>query len=181
MLAPYKLAALDPEEHRTRVRVGEVTFGPDTFVIIAGPCSVETEDQTLRIAQAVKRAGAHLLRGGAYKPRSSPYSFQGLGLEGLKILKLAREVTGLPVITEAVDEQSLALVAEYTDIIQIGARNMQRFMPTRTFIKFSRHRFMPWFGYYLAESVGIKHERLRSTCAATKSSCMRQKGLNQGL
>lgn len=124
---PYKLASQEFKQGKTEIRVGDAVFGPHTFVIIAGPCAVESEDQTIRIAQQVKRAGAQVLRGGAYKPRTSPYSFQGLGLEGLKILKTAREVTGLPVITEAIDSECMEFVAEYADIIQIGARNMQNF------------------------------------------------------
>lgn len=111
----------------TEVRVGSAVFGPGHVVVIAGPCAVESEEQTLRLAQAAQAAGAHVLRGGAFKPRTSPYSFQGLGLEGLKILKKARELTGLPVVTEAVDTASLEMVAEYADIVQIGARNMQNF------------------------------------------------------
>ncbi len=124
---PYKLASHDFKYSKTEVRVGDVVFGPNTFVVIAGPCAVESEEQTIRIAKAVKKAGANILRGGAFKPRTSPYAFQGLGLEGLKILKTAREETGLPVVTEAVDLQSLELVNEYADIIQLGARNMQNF------------------------------------------------------
>lgn len=111
----------------SEIRVGGAIFGPRSLVVIAGPCAVESEEQTLRLALAAKAAGAHVLRGGAFKPRTSPYSFQGLGLEGLRILKKAREATGLPVVTEAVDSQSLEWVAEYADIVQIGARNMQNF------------------------------------------------------
>lgn len=124
---PYKLASQDFHAGKSSIKVGNAVFGPGSFVMIAGPCAVESEEQTLRIAQAVKKAGAQMLRGGAYKPRTSPYSFQGMGLEGLKILAKARAATGLPVVTEAVDTQSLALVAEYADMIQIGARNMQNF------------------------------------------------------
>jgi 3-deoxy-7-phosphoheptulonate synthase len=124
---PYKLVSRTFRPKDTLVKVGKVTFGPGKFVVIAGPCAVESEEQTLRIARACKEAGASVLRGGAYKPRSSPYSFQGLGLPGLKILAKAREETGLPIITEALDTESLAHVNEYADIIQIGARNMQNF------------------------------------------------------
>ncbi len=113
--------------HKTEIRVGDVVIGGNSFVVIAGPCAVESEEQTIRIAHAVKAAGGQILRGGAFKPRTSPYSFQGLGLEGLKILKKAREATGLPLITEALDIKSLEVVYEYTDIIQIGARNMQNY------------------------------------------------------
>ena len=124
---PYKLAGRDFRKKDTEVKVGNVTFGPGHFVIIGGPCAVESEEQTLRIAEKVKAMGAQVLRGGAYKPRSSPYSFQGMGLEGLKILKKARELTGLPIVTEALDMKSLETVAEYSDIVQLGARNMQNF------------------------------------------------------
>lgn len=125
--SPYKLAGRTFQPNDTTFDVGGVTFGPDHFVVMAGPCAVESEEQTLRLAHAVKAAGAQVLRGGAYKPRSSPYAFQGLGPEGLQILSRAREATGLPVITEAVDLPSLDVVYEYADIIQIGARNMQNF------------------------------------------------------
>lgn len=111
---------------KTIVKVGEVEIGKD-FVIMAGPCSVESEEQTLTIAHAVKKAGANILRGGAFKPRTSPYSFQGLGLKGLKILAKAREETGLPIITEVIDPRDVQWVSEFVDILQIGARNMQNF------------------------------------------------------
>ncbi|WGS64559.1 3-deoxy-7-phosphoheptulonate synthase [Marinitoga aeolica] len=104
----------------------EVVFGKD-FVFIAGPCSVETEEQTIQTAIAVKEAGAHMLRGGVFKPRTSPYSFQGLGLKGLKILKKASEITGLPIVTEVLDPRDVHWIAEYVDMLQIGARNMQNF------------------------------------------------------
>ncbi|MFA6318412.1 MAG: 3-deoxy-7-phosphoheptulonate synthase [Elusimicrobiota bacterium] len=106
---------------------GRVRVGGDRFIVIAGPCVVESEKAVLRIAKAVKAAGAHLLRGGAFKPRTSPYCFQGLGEEGLKILAAARAETGLPIVTEALDQRSLELVYEYADLIQIGARNMQNY------------------------------------------------------
>ena len=125
---PYKLAGREFRQEPSEITVGPVTFGPGRFVVMAGPCAVESEEQTLRIAQKVKAIGAHVLRGGAYKPRSSPYSFHGLGVEGLKILAKAREATGLPVITEALDVAGLEHVARYADIIQIGTRNMQNFV-----------------------------------------------------
>ena len=125
--SPYKLAGINFNPKRTKVKVGSVTFGEGHFVNIAGPCSVESEKQTLRIARSVKENGADILRGGAFKPRTSPYSFQGLGLNGLKILKKASLDFDIPIITEAIDFESLRLVAEYADIIQIGARNMQNF------------------------------------------------------
>ncbi len=111
---------------RTLVRVGDVAFGRD-FVVIAGPCSVEGEEQTLSVARAVKAAGAHILRGGVFKPRTSPYGFQGLGLQGLKILARARQETGLPVVSEVMDTRDVAWMADYVDVFQIGARNIQNF------------------------------------------------------
>ena len=110
----------------TLIRVGPLTVGRD-FLVIAGPCSVESEAQTLDIARAVKAAGANMLRGGAFKPRSSPYAFQGLGLKGLKILARAKEETGLPIVSEALDTRDVAWMCDYVDVIQIGARNMQNF------------------------------------------------------
>ncbi len=111
---------------RTIVRVDGREIGRD-FVLIAGPCSVENETQTILTAQKVKEAGAHLLRGGAFKPRTSPYSFQGLGIKGLKILAKARDLFGLPVVTEVIDPRDAGWVSEYADVLQIGARNMQNF------------------------------------------------------
>lgn len=124
---PYKLASREFHPEDTRVTVGPVTFGGGDIVIIAGPCSVESRSQLLETAQAVKEAGAHMLRGGAFKPRTSPYSFQGLGLKGLEYLAEAREITGLPVVTEVMEPEMVPLVAEYADMLQIGARNMQNF------------------------------------------------------
>lgn len=111
---------------RTVITVGGHRIGEE-FVLIAGPCSVENEHQILAIARRVKEAGAHILRGGAFKPRTSPYAFQGLGLEGLKILAKAKEETGLPVITEIMDTHHLPIVMEYVDILQVGSRNMQNY------------------------------------------------------
>jgi len=111
---------------KTEIKIGDVVIGKD-FVVIAGPCSVESEEQTLITAQKVKEAGANMLRGGAFKPRTSPYAFQGLGLKGLKILEKAKAETGLPVVTEVIDPRDVTWVCEYVDILQIGARNMQNF------------------------------------------------------
>jgi 3-deoxy-7-phosphoheptulonate synthase len=124
---PWKLVSRETHPENTVVDVGGVKIGGGRFVAIAGPCSVETEAQTLAAARAAKKAGARLLRGGAFKPRTSPYAFQGLGEDGLKILAAARAETGLPVVTEALDSRSLELVREYADCVQIGARNMQNF------------------------------------------------------
>jgi 3-deoxy-7-phosphoheptulonate synthase len=123
----YKLVSREVKPDDTRVRIGNVEVGGPELVVVAGPCAVETLDQTLRVAREVKKAGAHLLRGGAFKPRTSPYAFQGLGKEGLEILARAREETGLPVVTEALDAEGVDLVERYADAIQIGARNMQNF------------------------------------------------------
>ena len=113
-------------DQRTVITVGDLEIGRD-FAVMAGPCSVESEHQTLETARAVKAAGADMLRGGAFKPRTSPYSFQGLGLEGLKILARAREETELPIITEVTDPRDVSWVAEFADVLQIGTRNMQNF------------------------------------------------------
>ncbi len=121
-----KLAAKRDENHRTLIRVKDVSIG-EGFVVIAGPCSVENEVQTIKTAIHVKEAGADMLRGGVFKPRTSPYSFQGLGLKGLKILAKAREVTGLPIVTEVMDPRDVMWIAEYVDVLQIGTRNMQNF------------------------------------------------------
>lgn len=120
-----KLAALNGSA-RSIVRVGNVRVG-EGFTIIAGPCGVESEEQTIETAKAVKEAGADMLRGGAFKPRTSPYAFQGLGLRGLKILEKARDITGLPIVTEVIDTRDVSWVCEYADVLQIGARNMQNF------------------------------------------------------
>lgn len=124
---PYKLAGRDFKPRDTSVAVGPARVAPGRFTVIAGPCAVESRAQTLRIARAVAKAGAHILRGGTFKPRNSPYAFQGLGEDGLKILAEARDETGLPVCTEALDQASLEAVYRYADMIQIGARNMQNF------------------------------------------------------
>src|SRR5918994_3106609 len=123
----YKLVSREVKPEDTVVDVGGVPVGGNALVVVAGPCAVESREQALTIARAVKAAGAHLLRGGAFKPRTSPYSFQGLGEEGLRFLADAREETGLPVVTEALDAESVDLVERYADAIQIGARNMQNF------------------------------------------------------
>ena len=127
ILKPFKLASREMREEQTVIQVGEVKIGGGGFAMIAGPCSVESEKQLLSAARAVKQAGANMLRGGAFKPRTSPYSFQGMELEGLKLLAKAREETGLPIVTEILSSDDVDLVAEYTDVMQVGARNMQNF------------------------------------------------------
>jgi 3-deoxy-7-phosphoheptulonate synthase len=127
ILAPYKVASREVKSEPTVVRAGSLIVGNCHLGMIAGPCSIESEEQTVVTARAVKAAGATALRGGAFKPRTSPYSFQGLKEEGLKILALAREETGLAVVTEVMSEQDVELVARYADVLQIGARNMQNY------------------------------------------------------
>ena len=125
---PYKLSSREFKPEDTTIKVGDAVIGGDELVIIAGPCAVETEKQVLDTARAVKAAGANILRGGAFKPSTSPYQFRGLGKQGLEILALARAETGLPFITEVLAPQEVELVARYADILQIGARNMQNFI-----------------------------------------------------
>ena len=124
---PYKLVSRELKPDSTVVEVRGVKVGGGSFCVMAGPCSVETRDQVMSTAEHVRKNGAHMLRGGAFKPRTSPYDFQGLKEEGLKILAEAREATNMPVITEVKDAETLPLVAEYADVLQIGARNMQNF------------------------------------------------------
>ena len=124
---PYKLVSRDNHPATSTVTVAGVPIGPETFTLIAGPCAVETPEQTLAAAQMAKAAGAALLRGGAYKPRTSPYAFQGLGEKGLRILAEVRDEVGLPVVTEVVDAHDVDTVAQWADMLQIGTRNMQNF------------------------------------------------------
>ena len=125
--APYKLVSAQNHARRTTIRVGGVPIGPDTFTLIAGPCAVEIPEQTLAAAHMARQAGATLLRGGAFKPRTSPYAFQGLGADGLRILTEVREEVRMPIVTEVLDVADVDVVAEYADMLQIGTRNMQNF------------------------------------------------------
>lgn len=127
IMKPYKLVSRELKKKSSIIQIGDVKIGGTDLVVMAGPCAVESEEQLLEAAHAVKQAGATVLRGGAFKPRTSPYAFQGLEEEGLKILAEARRQTGLAVVTETVDTRDVELVASYADIIQIGARNMQNF------------------------------------------------------
>jgi 3-deoxy-7-phosphoheptulonate synthase len=127
ILAPYKLASRESKEGNTVIKVGDVEIGGSQCVVIAGPCAVESPEQLMEAAEVVKKAGASMLRGGAFKPRTSPYSFQGMGEQGLKLLAEAREKTGLPIVTEAMSAEEVELVDRYADVIQIGARNVQNF------------------------------------------------------
>lgn len=124
---PYKLSSRNYHHADTVVNVGGVEIGGPEVVVIGGPCSVESREQVLETARAVKAGGGKLLRGGAYKPRTSPYSFQGMGVEGLKLLAEAREISGLPIVTEVLDPDDIPLVFEFTDMFQVGARNMSNF------------------------------------------------------
>jgi len=127
ILKPFKLVSREFHEEDTKIKVKGTEIGGDSFTVIAGPCSIESKEQIMEIAWAIKEAGGDILRGGAFKPRTSPYSFQGLGVKGLEYLALAGEETGLPVISEALSPTAIDVVAEFVDIIQIGARNMQNF------------------------------------------------------
>ena len=124
---PYKMASRDFHSENSIIWVGDVPVGGPEPIVMAGPCTVEDEEQTISTARAVKAAGARVLRGGAFKPRSSPYSFRGLGLEGLKLLSLAKQETGLPIITEVMTPSDVDTVAKYSDVLQVGARNMQNY------------------------------------------------------
>ncbi len=126
-LPPYRLASRLSRQSSTAVPLQGAVVGGTQFIVIAGPCSVETEEQLIATARTVKQAGAAVLRGGAFKPRSSPYSFQGLGEEGLKLLALARQETSIPIITEVLDSSDIPLVESYADILQVGTRNSQNF------------------------------------------------------
>lgn len=127
ILHPFKLASRDFHPDDSIVKINGVSIGGKQIVVMAGPCSVESREQLMETAAAVKQAGAHILRGGAFKPRTSPYAFQGLGLKGLELLREAREEFHLPIITEVMSPQEVTLVAQYADILQIGARNMQNY------------------------------------------------------
>lgn len=127
ILKPYKLASKEVKKEKTLIKIGEVVIGGDEVIIIAGPCAVEDEKQIIETAITVKSHGAHILRGGAYKPRTSPYTFQGLGEEGLKLLQKAGHLANMPVVTEIVNPEHVELVSEYVDILQIGTRNSQNF------------------------------------------------------
>ncbi len=126
--APYKFVSKEFRKEKTRIRVNGTEIGGNEFVVMAGPCSVESEEQIMRAAEGVAKAGAKLLRGGAFKPRTSPYDFQGMEEEGLKLLQKAKKATGLAIVTEVMSDRDVDLVAQYADVLQIGARNMQNFM-----------------------------------------------------
>lgn len=130
--APYKFVSREFRSEKSRIRVNGHEIGGDQFIVMAGPCSVENEKQIMESAEAVASAGAHMLRGGAFKPRTSPYDFQGMETDGLKLLRKAKEATGLGIVTEVMSDRDVDLVAEYADVLQIGARNMQNFALLKT-------------------------------------------------
>ena len=138
IIQPYKLASRTFQEHNTVIRVGNLEIGSDTIHVMAGPCAVESREQLMQAARIVRDAGGTILRGGAFKPRTSPYSFQGLEEEGLKLLAEAREATGLLIVTEVMDVRTVSMVAKYADILQIGARNMQNFFLLREVAKIDK-------------------------------------------
>src|SRR5256885_10680080 len=125
--APYKFVSKEFRAEKSRIRVNGIEIGGDEFIMMAGPCSVESEKQIMETAEGVAAAGARVLRGGAFKPRTSPYDFQGMAEEGLKLLRRAREATGLAIITEVMSDRDVDLIAQYADCMQVGARNMQNF------------------------------------------------------
>src|SRR5215471_10751403 len=127
ILQPFKLVSCEVKKQKTVIQVGDVSIGDGGFVVMAGPCSVEGHEQLMSTAESVAASGARILRGGAYKPRTSPYDFQGLAEEGLKLLAEARKRTGLKIITEVITPEDVEMVAHYADILQVGARNMQNF------------------------------------------------------
>src|SRR5712671_1854314 len=136
--APYKFVSKEFKKERTQMRINGLEIGGDEFIVMAGPCSVESERQIMETAEEVRKAGARILRGGAFKPRTSPYDFQGMELEGLKLLRKAKQATGLAIVTEVMSDRDVELVAEYADILQIGARNMQNFALLKTLGKCGR-------------------------------------------
>src|SRR2546421_3631374 len=136
--APYKFVSKEFKKERTQMRINGLEIGGDEFIVMAGPCSVESERQIMVTAEEVRKAGARILRGGAFKPRTSPYDFQGMELEGLKLLRKAKQATGLAIITEVMSDRDADLVAEYADIMQAGARNMQNFALLKTLGKCGR-------------------------------------------
>ena len=136
--APYKFVSKEFKPTKTEIKIGKVVVGGDNFVVMAGPCSVEGEKQILESAEIVAKHGGQMLRGGAFKPRTSPYDFQGMAEEGLKLLAKAREVTGLAIVTEVMSDADVSLVAQYADVLQIGARNMQNFALLKTLGKCGR-------------------------------------------
>jgi 3-deoxy-7-phosphoheptulonate synthase len=135
---PFKLVSMQVKQKRTVVNVAGIPIGGDECVLMAGPCSVESRDQLMAVAHAIRDAGASMLRGGAYKPRTSPYEFQGLGIEALKLLREASNATGLPVVTEVMSTEDVDIVAEYADMMQVGARNMQNFSLLRRLARCNR-------------------------------------------
>ena len=138
ILTPYTLVGTDLREEPSVIEIGEHTIGGDEFMLVAGPCSVESHEQVMTVARAVKKAGAQYLRGGAFKPRPSPYSFQGLEEEGLKILKEASDATGLKIVTEVITPTDVLIVAKYADVLQVGARNMANYALLKDLGKISK-------------------------------------------
>lgn len=138
ILTPYKLVGKDLKREPTVIRIGEHTVGADQFMLVAGPCSVESREQIIETAKVVKKAGAQFLRGGAFKPRTSPYAFQGLEEDGLKLLKEASDITGLKIVTEVITPTDVLLVAKYADVLQVGARNMTNYVLLKDLGKISK-------------------------------------------
>jgi 3-deoxy-7-phosphoheptulonate synthase len=163
--APYKFVSREFKAERTRIRVNGAEVGGNEFIVMAGPCSVESEKQIMDVAEVVAAAGAKILRGGAFKPRTSPYEFQGLELEGLKLLAKAREATGLSVVTEVLSEKDVEMVAEYANIMQVGARNMQNFALLKALGKCQRPILL---------KRGMSSTLTRNTCDITAVSVLNE-------
>src|SRR5260370_9860921 len=140
--APYKFVSKEYRAGRTEIRVNGLQIGGGEFIVMGGPCTVETEKQIMQAAEGVAKAGEKMLRGGAFKPRTSPYDFQGMEEEGLKLLKKAKEATGLAIITEVMSDRDVELIAKYADVMQVGARNMQNFMLLEALGKSERRRVL---------------------------------------
>ncbi|HLC96549.1 MAG TPA: 3-deoxy-7-phosphoheptulonate synthase [Candidatus Nanoarchaeia archaeon] len=185
VMKPYKLVSREGTPENTVIKVGKVSIGSKQIVVIAGPCSVESEEQIISIAKAVKKAGATLLRGGAFKPRTSPYSFQGMGEEGLKLLEKAKKATGLPIVTEVMTIEDVPLVADYADVLQIGARNAQNYNLLRAVGKVDKpvllkrgpasslNEFLMAAEYILAEGnhkVMLCERGIRTFCTFTRNT-----------
>src|SRR5581483_7357981 len=172
--APYKFVSKEFRQGKTEISVAGTTIGGDEFVVMAGPCSVESEKQILESAEIVAKHGAKLLRGGAFKPRTSPYDFQGLEEEGLKLLAKARKVTGLGIVTEVMSDRDVDLVAEYADVLQIGARNMQNFALLKSGLSATVKELLMSAEYIVAhgnQQVMLCERGIRTFETVTRNTC----------
>src|SRR5215472_10240425 len=172
--APYKSVSREFRKERSAIRVNGMEVGGDEFVVMAGPCSVESEKQIMDTAEGVAAAGAKMLRGGAFKPRTSPYDFQGLELEGLKLLRKAKQATGLAIITEIMSDRDVDMVAEYADCMQVGARNMQNFVLLKRGMSSTIKELLMSAEYIVAHgnpNVILCERGIRTFETATRNTC----------